>query len=203
MTHLRSGLIILSGPTGSGKTTSLNAILDEIAKNKQLKVISLEDPIEIVNPNFLQLQINEKLNFTYEEGIKQLLRHDPDVIMIGEIRDENTAKMAFRCALSGHLVFSTLHSKSSMEAIKRLNDFNLDQHTMIDTLSAICNQRLYPDKKRKGRVCLYEILDRQALQTIIKTSEKPEGYEDIFDEIRWAYENNYIKKSDAEQDLYD
>lgn len=202
-THLRSGLILITGPTGSGKTTTLNAILDEIAKNKQLKVISLEDPIEIVNPNYLQLQVNEKMNFTYEEGIKQLLRHDPDVIMIGEIRDAFSAKMAFRCALSGHLVFSTLHCKSAYEAIKRLIDFELDKHELLDTLSAITNQRLYADKKKKGRICLYEILDRQPLRECIENNQKPSHHHDIFDEIRWAYQENYILKKDAQQDLYD
>lgn len=202
-THLRSGMILVSGPTGSGKTTTLNAILDEISKNKQLKIISLEDPIEIVNHHFLQLQVNEKMNFTYEVGIKQLLRHDPDVIMIGEIRDSETAKMAFRCALSGHLVFSTIHCKSASEAIKRLCEFGLEKNELLDTLSAITNQRLYPDKRRKGRICLYEILDKENLRARIEDKEYPKKHSTIFDEIRKALDEGIILKKDAQQDLND
>ena len=119
-TKTRSGLIVLSGPTGSGKTTTLHAILKRIAKENRLHVVSLEDPIEIFDDSYLQLQINEAGGFTYEEGIKELLRHDPDVIMIGEIRDPTTARMLLRCALSGHLIFTTIHAKCCSEAIKRL-----------------------------------------------------------------------------------
>lgn len=202
-THLRSGMILITGPTGSGKTTTLNAILEAIALNKQLKVITLEDPIEIVSPNYLQLQINERLNLTYEEGIKQLLRHDPDVVMIGEIRDAETAKMAFRCALSGHLVFSTMHCKCASEAIKRLCEFGLEKHELLDTLSAITNQRLFVSKKRKGRICLYEILEKQALRKWIEEDQPTAGHIDIFKEIRRASEEGIIYKKDAKADLYD
>lgn len=202
-THLRSGMILVTGPTGSGKTTTLNAILEEIARNKQLKVITLEDPIEIVSPNYLQLQVNERLNLTYEEGIKQLLRHDPDVVMIGEIRDCETAKMAFRCALSGHLVFSTMHCKCASEAIKRLCEFGLNKHELLDTLSAITNQRLFVSKKRKGRICLYEILEKQALRKWIEEDQPSQDHVDIFNEIQRAAEEGIIYKKDAKADLYD
>ncbi|NBK99677.1 MAG: competence protein ComG, partial [Erysipelotrichia bacterium] len=105
-TKFRGGLSIISGPTGSGKTTTLHALLESIAQNKRLKVITLEDPIEIRSNHYLQLQINERMHFDYEEGIKQLLRHDPDVIMLGEIRDQASARSLIRCALSGHMVFT-------------------------------------------------------------------------------------------------
>ncbi|WP_273399360.1 ATPase, T2SS/T4P/T4SS family [Traorella massiliensis] len=199
---LRSGLILFSGPTGSGKTTTLHALLEEIARQKKLKIITLEDPIEIVSSNYLQLQVNEKMNFTYEEGIKQLLRHDPDVIMIGEIRDSKCAEMVYRAALSGHLVFSTIHAKSATEAIKRLSELGLSTSNLKETLTAVVNQRLYPDIKRKERICIYEILDRQELQNYLEYG-KTENHKTIQDEIREAIRKKIIRPSDAKIDLND
>ncbi|WP_348644855.1 ATPase, T2SS/T4P/T4SS family, partial [Traorella massiliensis] len=199
---LRSGLILFSGPTGSGKTTTLHALLEEIARQKKLKIITLEDPIEIMSSNYLQLQVNEKMNFTYEEGIKQLLRHDPDVIMIGEIRDSKCAEMVYRAALSGHLVFSTIHAKSATEAIKRLSELGLSTSNLKETLTAVVNQRLYPDIKRKERICIYEILDRQELQNYLEYG-KTENHKTIQDEIREAIRKKIIRPSDAKIDLND
>ena len=200
--HMRTGLICFSGPTNSGKTTTLNALLSEISRNEQLKVITLEDPIEILNPAFLQLQVNEKLNFTYEEGIRQLLRHDPDVIMIGEIRAAVTAGMTFRCALSGHLVFTTIHAKSAQEAIKRLEEFGLDKRELTDTLTVVVNQRLYPNKKRKERICIYEILHGKALCDVL-AGRKPTNHETIQMRIQKAVDANEISLDDARYDLLD
>ncbi len=199
---LRSGLILFSGPTGSGKTTTLHALLEEIARQKKLKIITLEDPIEIVSSNYLQLQVNEKMNFTYEEGIKQLLRHDPDVIMIGEIRDPRCEEMVYRAALSGHLVFSTLHAKSATEAIKRLSELGLSAFDLKETLTAVVNQRLYPDIKRKERVCIYEILAQQELQGYLEYG-KIENHKTIQDEIREAVKKKIIRSTDAKIDLND
>ena len=199
---LRSGLILFSGPTGSGKTTTLHALLEEIARQKKLKIITLEVPIEIVSSNYLQLQVNEKMNFTYEEGIKQLLRHDPDVIMIGEIRDPRCAEMVYRAALSGHLVFSTLHAKSATEAIKRLSELGLSAFDLKETLTAVVNQRLYPDIKRKERVCIYEILTQQELQRYLEYG-KIENHKTIQDEIREAVKKKIIRSTDAKIDLND
>ena len=201
--HMKSGLIIFSGPTSSGKTTTLHTLLETIAKMKKLKVITLEDPIEIVSENYLQLQINEKMHFTYEDGIKQLLRHDPDVIMIGEIRDAACARMVYRAALSGHLVFSTLHAKSASEAVKRLNEFGLSNQMLSETLTSVVNQRLYPDAKRKERCCIYEILESQKLQEYLEIGQLPKNHKTIFDEIREAVEKGIIRQSDAKADLND
>lgn len=200
--HLRSGLIIMSGPTGSGKSTTLHILLEEIARKKQLKIMTLEDPIEIFSDSFLQLQINEKINFTYDEGIRQLLRHDPDILMIGEIRDEKCAHMAYRAALTGHLVFTTLHAKSATEAIKRLEDLGISKNSMKETLCAVVNQRLYPDMKRKERVCVYEILANEALKTYLEEGHLT-FHKTIFDEIREAVKKKHIHQSDAKIDLYD
>lgn len=200
--HQRSGLVVFSGPTSSGKTTTLHALLEEIATQKQLKIITLEDPIEIISSHYLQLQINEKMNFTYEEGIKQLLRHDPDVIMIGEIRDSKCAKMVFRAALSGHLVFTTLHAKSATEAVKRLNELGLSNQELKETLTGVVNQRLYPNYKRKERVCIYEILSGKELKEFFEGKEISKHHSITY-EIEEAVHKKIIRPCDAKIDLND
>lgn len=200
-TKTRNGLVILSGPTGSGKTTTLHAILKKIAMENRLHIVTLEDPIEIVEDSYLQLQINEKHNFTYEEGIRQLMRHDPDVIMIGEIRDPKTAQMLLRSALSGHLIFTTIHAKSCSEAIKRLNEFGLTNEDLQHTLTAVSSQRLFMAKGKKGRVCVYEILEKKGLQNYLSTNILPIDHQDIFQEIQHAMEEGKITRKEASLDL--
>lgn len=200
-THFRGGLTLISGPTGSGKTTTLHAILETIAANKRLKVITLEDPIEIRSNAYLQLQINEKTHFDYEEGIKQLLRHDPDVIMIGEIRDQATAHALIRAALSGHMIFTTIHAKSCVEAIYRMLDFNIKKNELYQVLSAVTNQRIFPSKGKKGRVCIYEIMEKSDLNYYFDKHEYPTNYQDIFLQIKKAVEQNWIAKTYASQDI--
>jgi competence protein ComGA len=114
------GLIIFTGPTGSGKTTTLYSLLHASNKEINRNVITLEDPIEKHTDHLLQVQVNEKAGITYATGLKAILRHDPDIIMVGEIRDEETAKIAIRAALTGHLVLSTMHTKDAKGAIYRL-----------------------------------------------------------------------------------
>lgn len=196
----RSGLTIISGPTGSGKTTTLHAMLEEISENHQLKVITLEDPIEIQSDNYLQLQINEKANFTYENGIKQLLRHDPDVIMIGEIRDCETAQSLIRCALSGHMVFTTLHAKTCKEAILRLLDFNISKNDLKEVLTGVTNQRIYPSKNRKGRVCVYEVVDKKELEFYFQQQEFQGNHNSIYQEIEKSVEEGWVAKKEAQKD---
>lgn len=201
--QMRSGCILMSGPTGSGKTTTINTLLENIYQQGQFKIMTLEDPIEIINEHFVQIQINEKNHLSMEEGIKHILRHDPDVILVGEIRDAQTAKWVFRCALSGHLVFSSIHAKSASEALKRLCDFGLSKDNLIDSLTAITNQRLYSDSKGKERVCIYEIMEKKELSHLLNGKQLPKGYKTIFDEIKEAVDKRKIKASEARKDLLD
>ncbi|MBQ1318369.1 MAG: Flp pilus assembly complex ATPase component TadA [Solobacterium sp.] len=156
ITRHRSGLYVFSGPTGSGKTTTLYAILDHAAHKK---IYTLEDPVEVYSEKYVQLQINEKQNLGYADGIKQLMRHDPDIIMIGEIRDGTAARMAVRSALTGHLVVTSLHSFSCLGAIRRLVELGVPAYQLQDVLEGVSCQRLY-DTADGGRIGVYEIMDR-------------------------------------------
>ena len=140
ITKHTSGLFVFSGPTGSGKTTTLYTILNE---TKGKKIFTLEDPVEVYHENYVQIQINDHQHLSYDEGIKQLMRHDPDIIMIGEIRDSQAALMAVRSALTGHLVVTSLHSQNCMSAIDRLLDLGVDMYQLKDVLIGISNQRLF------------------------------------------------------------
>ncbi|HLS08046.1 competence type IV pilus ATPase ComGA [Lentibacillus sp.] len=125
----RSGIILLTGPTGSGKTTTLYALLQTILTEKSYQTITLEDPIEKEMSNILQVQVNEKAGITYQTGLKAALRHDPDIIMIGEIRDRFTAQFAFDASLTGHLVLSTLHAKNAAGTVHRLVEMGIKYQT--------------------------------------------------------------------------
>ena len=149
----------------------------------------------------MQLQINEAGGFTYEEGIKELLRHDPDVIMIGEIRDPSTARMLLRCALSGHLIFTTIHAKCCSEAIKRLLEFGLRREELYHTLSAVCAQRLYKKKGTQERVCIYEILEQNELDAYFREEQLPQQHRDIFQEIQLAVSKGIVAQEEAVIDL--
>lgn len=151
------GLLVFSGPTGSGKTTSCYTLLNHI---KGKAIYSIEDPIEVNFESFVQLQVNELASLSFSQAIKQILRHDPDVIFIGEVRDEYTAKMAVRCALSGHLVIATIHSGNALATIKRLVEFGIVKADLKEVLVGIVNQRLRYNKYKKRFYASYEILKK-------------------------------------------
>jgi competence protein ComGA len=136
------GLIIFTGPTGSGKTSTLYSLLHETSHLFHRNVITLEDPIEKHSDTVLQVQVNEKAGITYTTGLKAILRHDPDIIMVGEIRDAETAQIAVRAALTGHLVLSTLHTRDARGAIFRLKEFGVSWLEIEQTLLAVTAQRL-------------------------------------------------------------
>ena len=135
------GMILVTGPTGSGKTTSLHSFLREVeAPEKNL--ITVEDPVEYKSDNIAQIQVNEKVGLTFASALRSILRQDPDVIMIGEIRDEETASIGIRAALTGHLVFSTLHTNSAAATISRLADMSVEPFLISSSLLGILAQRL-------------------------------------------------------------
>lgn len=135
------GLILAAGPTGSGKTTTLHSLLEEINTDDK-KIWTAEDPIEITHPGLRQVQVNPKIGLTFANAMRGFLRSDPDIIMIGEIRDEETAKIAIEASLTGHLVLSTLHTNSASESVVRLIDMGMDAMNFADSLVGIVAQRL-------------------------------------------------------------
>jgi general secretion pathway protein E len=135
------GIILVTGPTGSGKTTSLHSFL-RVVEEPEKNLITVEDPVEYKSDNIAQIQVNEKVGLTFASALRSILRQDPDVIMIGEIRDEETASIAVRAALTGHLVFSTLHTNSASATISRLSDMGIEPFLISSSLLGILAQRL-------------------------------------------------------------
>jgi general secretion pathway protein E len=136
------GIILVTGPTGSGKSTTLHAFLHYIY-TKEKNIITIEDPIEFKNDNINQIQVNHKLGLSFAIGLKSILRQDPDIILIGEIRDKETAKIAFQAAQTGHLVLSTLHTNNTTSTITRLIDMGIDPFLISSSLLGVISQRLY------------------------------------------------------------
>lgn len=135
------GIILVTGPTGSGKTTTLYAVLSKINTIK-VNVVTLEDPVEYQIPGVNQVQINPQAGLTFASGLRSFLRQDPNIIMVGEIRDEETAELAVQASLTGHLVFSTLHTNSSAGALPRLLDMHAEPYLLASTITAIVAQRV-------------------------------------------------------------
>ena len=136
-----NGIILVTGPTGSGKTTTLYSALSYI-NNMEKNIITLEDPVEYELPLICQSQINPKAGLTFATGLRSILRQDPDIILVGEMRDSETAEMAIRSALTGHLVFSTLHTNDSAGAIPRLLDMGMEPFLISSSLIGVMAQRL-------------------------------------------------------------
>jgi type II secretory ATPase GspE/PulE/Tfp pilus assembly ATPase PilB-like protein len=135
------GLILCAGPTGSGKSTTLHAALAHL-NTPQRKIWTAEDPVEITQPGLRQVQVNPRIDWTFEKALRSFLRADPDVIMVGEVRDRDTARVAVEAALTGHLVLSTIHTNSAAETVTRLLDMGLDPFNFGDSLLAVLGQRL-------------------------------------------------------------
>ncbi|MBS4217158.1 type II/IV secretion system protein [Bacillus sp. FJAT-49711] len=184
------GMIIFTGPTGSGKSTTMYELAQYCSDYLNRHVISLEDPVEKIHDHILQVQVNEKAGISFSSGLKAILRHDPDIILVGEIRDAETAMIAVRAAMTGHLVLTSLHARDTKGAIHRLFDLGIGMRELEQTLLAITAQRLVTIKcpycdgicskycksqNRKKRVGIYEILHGRTLSLALKETREEVG----------------------------
>lgn len=156
MLKMPHGIIYITGPTGSGKTTTLYMILEALAK-RQLNISTIEDPVEKNIERVNQMQINTMAGLTFESGLRALLRQDPDIILVGETRDAQTASISVRAAITGHLVLSTLHTNDAISSIVRLEDMGIEPYMIANSLVGSVSQRLVrticPHCKQVVRVC--------------------------------------------------
>ena len=182
-----NGIFLTTGPTGSGKTTTLYSILNEL-NTEDTKVITVEDPVEYELDGISQIQVKSEIDFTFANALRSILRQDPDVIMIGEIRDEETARIAIQSALTGHLVLSTLHTNSALGAISRLLDIGIEMFLLNSSINAVMAQRLVrklcPSCKKESELSnemreglkVDELLKRYPIDKI--TTFEPHGCEE-------------------------
>jgi competence protein ComGA len=211
------GLIIFTGPTGSGKTTTLYSMLSETSEIVNRNIITLEDPIEKPNDTVLQVQVNERAGISYAAGLKAILRHDPDIIMVGEIRDKETAETAVRASLTGHLVLTTMHTRDAKGAIYRLIEFGINWQEIEQTLIAVTAQRLVEltcryceegcspfcyssGSGKRGNV--FEILTGRDLASVLKEARGEKlhyQYKTLKDAITKGIALGYIKESEYQR----
>ncbi|MEE2683863.1 MAG: type II secretion system ATPase GspE [Pseudomonadota bacterium] len=177
------GIILVTGPTGSGKTTTLYALLQEINDSKK-NILTVEDPIEYYIDGIGQTQVNNKVEMTFARGLRAILRQDPDVVMVGEIRDLETAQIAVQASLTGHLVLSTLHTNTAIGAITRLRDMGIEPFLLASSLIGIISQRLVRvlnNNKELFKPNEYEKkllkLDKNSLKEVYKESSEGSGYQ--------------------------
>lgn len=210
-----NGLILISGPTGSGKTTTLYALLSTLQRRYHARVITIEDPIEKKHDSFIQMEVNEKANFTYAKGFRAILRHDPDIIMIGEIRDEETAKIAVRASLTGHLVLSTVHASNALSTLQRMFELGIPKFDLKETLTAVIAERLVtiqcpdcgkacdrncPHRHHPKRTGVYEILAGMPLHDYLSgqlSRPAASSYKTIEDYLEEGIETGWIPKNTA------
>ncbi len=213
MLSANNGIILICGPTGSGKSTSLYSFLKEL-DNKTKNIITIEDPVEYTIDGITQINVNNKVNLTFPKCLRSILRSDPDVIMIGEIRDEETAEIAVKAAITGHLVLSTLHTNDSITSISRLYNMGIPKYLISDALVGVISQRLIRKKCTlchgkgcekcsntgyKGRICCYEyfvsdgilreMINENKTQAQIKNYLIKKDFKSIEERAKELYEN--------------
>jgi type II secretory ATPase GspE/PulE/Tfp pilus assembly ATPase PilB-like protein len=167
------GMVLVTGPTGSGKTTTLYACLSEIQSSED-KIVTIEDPVEYQLKGITQIPVNEKKGLTFARGLRSILRHDPDKIMVGEIRDEETAQIAIQSALTGHLVFTTVHANNVVDVLGRFLNMNVDLYNFVSALNCILAQRLV------RKICPHCRRETRASRQLLEESGlDPEIYSDF------------------------
>jgi type IV pilus assembly protein PilB len=163
------GMVLVTGPTGSGKTTTLYACLSEI-QSPEDKIITIEDPVEYQLKGIAQIPVNEKKGLTFARGLRSILRHDPDKIMVGEIRDEETASIAIQSALTGHLVFTTVHANNVIDVLGRFLNMKVDLYNFVSALNCVLAQRLVrricPHCRRSAEVS-HQLLEDSGLSPAV------------------------------------
>lgn len=165
---IKRGLILTSGPTGSGKTSTMYYLAKKLANNKV--VMTIEDPVEVFEPAFLQTQVNHEAGIDYQSLLKAALRQRPDILIIGEIRDKVTARLAVDAALSGHLVLATVHARSTLQTIARLKGLGIDSVELANCLNCVSYQRLIQTKNGRN-ACLLDIVSGEKLKKEINKAE--------------------------------
>jgi len=194
--HLTQGLILISGPTGSGKTTTLYSILKEI-NSEEKKIITVEDPVEYKIDSICQVAINNKIGLSFEVVLKNILRQDPDVIFIGEIRDKFSLDIALQASLTGHLVIASIHANNALETISRLIDLQADPFLISSTLKLIMAQRLvlnyckYCHAKGCEKCNFTKYYDRSCIAEVLKIDEKMSSF--IFKKMQMNEIKDYLK----------
>lgn len=177
------GMILVCGPTGSGKTTTLYSMLAALQSRGQ-NIVTLEDPVEYEMPGINQVQINERTGLTFARGLRSVLRQDPDIIMVGEIRDLESAEIAIRLAYTGHLVLASLHTGNAIGAVKRMVEMGIAPHLLASCLNGVVAQRLVrcsQDASVRGRIAIQEVLvcDRNVKQLMSRYDNFLDAQEQI------------------------
>ncbi len=202
-----NGMILTSGPTGSGKSTSLYALIKEI-KDDTVNIVTLEDPVEYKMDGVNQIQVNTDVGLTFASGLRSILRQDPDIVMVGEIRDAETANLAVQAALTGHLVFSTLHTNSAAGVLPRLLDMGIEPFLIASTVNTIIGQRLVRRVARRRNLYQSSPLETQTILNTVghllpKTKEQiPVLSQDLgYDSLPLANQSSYVlaKGEDTQQ----
>ncbi|MCE4956110.1 competence type IV pilus ATPase ComGA [Macrococcoides caseolyticum] len=193
--HKGSGLILISGPTGSGKSTLMYQML-HYANRLNKQIITIEDPVEQHLVGVVQINVNHKASITYQNALKAILRCDPDIIMIGEIRDSDTAKNVINASLSGHLVLTTIHANSCIGAIHRLQEMGVTNVEMEQCVEMIINQRLINTKEARLRI--YESLNRQDVHAYL-SGQQLSSYLPIGKQLEQLIKNHSISQMEYER----
>jgi len=166
------GMFLMTGPTGSGKTTTLYRALSEV-NTKDTKIITIEDPVEYQLERITQIPVNDKKGLTFSRGLRSILRHDPDKILVGEIRDPETAQIALQSALTGHQVFATVHANSSFEVINRFIHMGIEPYNLVSALNCIVAQRLI------RVLCDCKIKKKISDETLVESGLNPDKFKNI------------------------